>query len=197
MVYTVRYAGGRGGRNASSTSCATGIVPEELPPQPPHHLRQGRALPTDDEEMAARPAGPADHHRPAPDPARRVRRRVQPTTPTPVPATPGTPATIYTARPKANPSTDRSNDTHNRVRHDKISKTGSVTCAHNGRLHHIGVGELRGTYVGSWSRPRHHHRQHCTGELIRELLLDPTRDYQPTGRPPGRTPKNTSGPTKT
>jgi hypothetical protein len=25
----------------------------------------------------------------------------------------------------------------------------------------------------------------ATGELLRELTLDPTRDYQPTGRPPG------------
>jgi hypothetical protein len=24
-----------------------------------------------------------------------------------------------------------------------------------------------------------------TGELIRDLVLDPSRDYQPTGRPPG------------
>jgi hypothetical protein len=29
----------------------------------------------------------------------------------------------------------------------------------------------------------------ATGELLRELTLDPTRDYQPTGRPPGPTPK--------
>jgi hypothetical protein len=25
----------------------------------------------------------------------------------------------------------------------------------------------------------------ATGELLRELTIDPTRDYQPTGRPPG------------
>jgi hypothetical protein len=29
----------------------------------------------------------------------------------------------------------------------------------------------------------------ATGELLRELVLDPTRDYQPTGRPPGPKPK--------
>ena len=27
----------------------------------------------------------------------------------------------------------------------------------------------------------------ATGELLRELTLDPSRDYQPTGRPPGPT----------
>jgi hypothetical protein len=29
----------------------------------------------------------------------------------------------------------------------------------------------------------------ATGELLRELTLDPTRDYRPTGRPPGPKPK--------
>jgi hypothetical protein len=29
----------------------------------------------------------------------------------------------------------------------------------------------------------------ATGELLRELILDPTRDYQPRGLPPGPTPK--------
>lgn len=28
----------------------------------------------------------------------------------------------------------------------------------------------------------------ATGELIRELTLDPGRNYQPTGRPPGPPP---------
>ncbi|WP_281262742.1 hypothetical protein [Streptomyces cahuitamycinicus] len=25
----------------------------------------------------------------------------------------------------------------------------------------------------------------ATGELLRDLTIDPSRDYQPTGRPPG------------
>ena len=29
----------------------------------------------------------------------------------------------------------------------------------------------------------------ATGELLRELTLDPSRDYQPTGRPPGPPPR--------
>ena len=48
--------------------------PEELPPQPPHHLRQGREIPADDEEVAARPTRPARHDRRAPDPHRCLRR---------------------------------------------------------------------------------------------------------------------------
>jgi hypothetical protein len=29
----------------------------------------------------------------------------------------------------------------------------------------------------------------ATGKLLRELTIDPTKDYQGTGRPPGPTPK--------
>jgi hypothetical protein len=28
-----------------------------------------------------------------------------------------------------------------------------------------------------------------TGQLLRDLVLDPTRDYQPTGRPAGEPPR--------
>jgi len=50
-----------------------------------------------------------------------------------------TPATSYTARPKATPG-DRSADTHNRVRTDRVDSSGVVTLRHAGRLHHIGIG---------------------------------------------------------
>lgn len=64
-----------------------------------------------------------------------------------------------------------------------------VTLRHHGKLHHIGVG-------------RTHARTHVillvqdlqiriinatTGELLRDLVLDPNRDYQPTGAPKGPT----------
>ena len=100
-----------------------------------------------------------------------------------------TPATIYNSRPKADPATRI--DTHNRVRTDRIDQAGSITLRHNGRLHHIGIGRI-------------HHRTRvlilvqdsnitiinaATGEVLRELTLDPTRDYQPTGAPKGPTRK--------
>jgi transposase InsO family protein len=96
-----------------------------------------------------------------------------------------TPATIYTARPKANPSTDRSNDTHNRVRHDKISKTGTVTLRIAGRLRHIGIGRTHaGTYVILLVHDLNVRVVHAaTGELLRQLTIDPRRDYQPIQRP--------------
>ena len=33
----------------------------------------------------------------------------------------------------------------------------------------------------------------ATGEVLRDLVIDLTRDYQPLGRPPGPTPNNTKG----
>ena len=63
----------------------------------------------------------------------------------PVPAPAGHPATAYGARPKAVPG-DRSADAHDRVRRDKISKTGNVSLRTGGRLHHIGIGR---TYAGT------------------------------------------------
>jgi transposase InsO family protein len=98
-----------------------------------------------------------------------------------------TPATVYTTRPKAIPSSDRSADSHDRVRRDKIDKAGSVTLRVAGRLRHIGVGrtyartdvillvqDLHVTVVDA-----------ATGEILRDLIIDPRKDYQPTGRPPG------------
>ncbi|WP_341231582.1 IS481 family transposase [Nocardioides salarius] len=105
-----------------------------------------------------------------------------------------TPATVYTGRPKAVPSPERTTENHHRVRADKVDGSGCVTLRVNGRLHHIGIG-------------RPHARTHvlllvedlavriidaATGELLRDLVIDPTRDYQGTGRPPGPAPKTTT-----
>ncbi len=103
-----------------------------------------------------------------------------------------TPATAYNARPKATPGTDRSNDTHDRVRRDKISKAGTVTLRVAGQLRHIGIGRTyAGTYVILLVQDLDVRVVHAaTGELLRELTIDPRRDYQPTGRPPGPAPTN-------
>jgi Integrase core domain len=100
-----------------------------------------------------------------------------------------TPATVYQARLKAAPGTRV--DTHDRVRTDRVDQAGVITVRVAGRLHHVGVGRI-------------HYRTRvlilvqdldiriinaATGELLRELTLDPTRDYQPTGAPKGPTPK--------
>jgi hypothetical protein len=90
-----------------------------------------------------------------------------------------------TARPKAVP-TGPIIPTHYRVRHDKIDRWGAVSLRHNSRLHHIGLGaRLAATPVTLLIDELHIRVIHRhTGALIRELILDPTRDYQPRGLPP-------------
>jgi hypothetical protein len=97
-----------------------------------------------------------------------------------------TPAQTYQARPKAVP-TGPIIPTHYRVRHDKIDRWGAVTVRSNSRLHHIGLGaRLAGTPISLLIDDLHIRVMHRhTDELIRELILDPTRDYQRRGRPPG------------
>jgi hypothetical protein len=101
-----------------------------------------------------------------------------------------TPATAYTARPKADPATRT--DTHNRVRTDRIDQAGVITLRVAGRLHHIGVGRTySGTRVLILIQDLHVKIINAaTGEPLRELTLDPTKDYQPTGAPKGPKRKN-------
>ena len=100
-----------------------------------------------------------------------------------------TPATAYTARPKATPS--QRHDTHNRVRTDRVDQFGKLTLRHAGRLHHIGIGQTHaGTRVLVLVHDLDIRIIHAaTGELIRQLTLDPTRDYQPRNVPTGRPKK--------
>ena len=99
-----------------------------------------------------------------------------------------TPATAYAARPKATPG-DRTADTHDRVRRDRIDTNGVVTLRHGGRLYHIGVGRAHaGTHILLLVQDLDIRViDAATGELLRDLTLDPSRNYQPTGRP--RRPK--------
>ena len=100
-----------------------------------------------------------------------------------------TPATAYTARPKATPG-DRAADTHNRVRTDRLDANGTVTLRHGGKLYHIGIGRTHARTCVLLLVQDLHIRviNAATGELLRELTLDTTRSYQPTGRPPGPPP---------
>jgi transposase InsO family protein len=190
MVFTTRFAGGKGGRNHLEHQLRELHITQKNG-RPNHPQTQGkveRFQQTLKKWLRAQPDQPTtiddlqalldafveqynDHrpHRSLPHHA--------------------TPATIYTTRPKATPSTDRTADSHDRVRHDKIDKAGSVTLRVAGRLRHIGVGrtyartdvillvhDLHVTIVNA-----------ATGEILRDLTIDPRLDYQPTGRPPGPT----------
>jgi transposase InsO family protein len=99
-----------------------------------------------------------------------------------------TPADAYRRRPKATAS--NRGDSHDRVRHDIVDKSGRITLRVNGRMHHIGLGtEHRGTRVIVLVHDLDVRVvDTTTGELIRALVVDPTKDYQPLGRPPGPKP---------
>ena len=90
------------------------------------------------------------------------------------------PSAAYHARPKATPAASPGTEPQPRVRRDVVDSHGKITLRHNGRLHHIGVGRTHArTPVlmlinGCDIRIIHN----TTGELIRELQLNPAVDYQ-------------------
>jgi transposase InsO family protein len=104
-----------------------------------------------------------------------------------------TPAVAYQTRPKAGPGNDHPNSEF-RIRHDRIH-SGNISLRVDGHMHHIALGRtLDGTRIillihGYDIRVIHA----ATGEIIRTLTIDPTKQYHGTGRPPGG-PK---GPRKT
>ena len=87
--------------------------------------------------------------------------------------------------PKALPGPSRETDTHDRVRHDRVDKSGTVTLRVHGQLRHIGIGRTHSrTHVIVLAQDLHVRIVNAiTGELLRELTIDPNKDYQP------RTPK--------
>jgi transposase InsO family protein len=94
-----------------------------------------------------------------------------------------TPAEAFGARPKAVPTGQRlSVPVHCRVRRDRIDRCGKLTLRHNSRLHHIGLGRR---YAGTRVLLLVADLDVCVltedGELLRNLTLDPTRDYQAAG----------------
>jgi hypothetical protein len=97
-----------------------------------------------------------------------------------------TPAAIYDSLPKATPATSRDADSHHRVRRDRVDDAGSVTLRHAGRLHHIGVGRThaRTPIILLVNDLQIRIVDATTGELLRELTLNPDTDYQ------RRTPRN-------
>jgi transposase InsO family protein len=186
MVYTVRLASRRGGRTALETELRRlGIMQKNSRPNHPTTCgKVERFQQTLKNWLTAQPhqpttiaalqalldafAGTYNQQRPH----RSLPHRA-------------TPATAYTTRPKAVPSCDtRTGDSHDRIRTDKIDKTGCVTLRVAGKLRHIGVGRPHaGTHVTLLIHDLHVRVINAaTGELLRELQVDPTRDYQPRGR---------------
>jgi transposase InsO family protein len=93
-----------------------------------------------------------------------------------------TPASAWSARPRTIPARQGIRiDEQFRVRKDRVDTDGKLTLRHGSRLHHIGVGRAwAGTPVLMLIRELDIRIiTEEDGELIRELTLDPTRDYQP------------------
>ena len=190
LVYTTRLAGGRGGRNAFEHQLHTlGITQKNGSPSHPQtqgkierfHQTLKRWLTgqprahtlTDLNEQLEKFRHIYNHERPH----RALDRR--------------TPAAAYTATPKAAPAGAKQGD-HWRRRIDRVDQFGKLTLRHAGQLRHIGIG-------------RAHARKHVlmlihdadvtisdatTGEIIRELTIDPKRNYQPRTSGQRKTPRS-------
>ena len=91
-----------------------------------------------------------------------------------------TPAAAFEARLKAGPrGPGRAFSSHYRIRHDRIDPSGVITLRYNSRLHHIGLGRRHaGTRVLVLVADLDVRVLTEHGELLRELTLDATRDYQ-------------------
>src|SRR5262249_19806499 len=143
MVFTTRYSGGRGGRNAFAHELRRlGITQKNG--RPNHPQTQGKAerfQQTLKNWLAAQ----------TPQPATLTQLQALLDTFTascntrrPHKSLPhrATPATAYAARPKAAPAT-RDTDTHDHARHDTIRPTATVTPPHPGKLHHPACGRTQ------------------------------------------------------
>lgn len=98
-----------------------------------------------------------------------------------------TPAARYQTLPKATPRPTTDGTPHDRVRRDRIDQSGTVTIRIASRLRHIGIGRAHaGTAVLILARDLDITVINAaTGELLRELTIDPEHDYQPRGKPKG------------
>ena len=178
MVYTTRFAFGRGGRNQLETLLALLGIDQKLS-RPNHPTTCGkveRFQQTMKKWLAAQPAAETiadlqeqldkfvviyNQHRPH----RSLGRR--------------TPAVVYNLLPKATPAGGAG--IHIRVRTDVIDNHGKVSLRRAGRMHHIGIGRAhKGAPVLLLIADldvRVVHRD--TGELLTNTTIDPARGYQP------------------
>ena len=179
LVYTTRFAGGKGGRNQIETRLAElGITQKHTKPNHPTTTgKVERFQQTMKKWLTARPPAETisalqanidefrktyNHHR-----AHTSIGKVPP-------------AVAYDRLPKDQPH-NKGAGSHYRIRHDIIDDTGAVSLRHAGKMHHIGIG-------------RPHKRtpviliiddldicvvNKTTGELLRHLELNPETDYQP------------------
>src|ERR1700722_1730703 len=94
------------------------------------------------------------------------------------------PQQAYLTRPKATPTGAPPPTGSCPNRHDRIGTDGKLTLRPNSRLHHIGMGRRHaGTNVLLLIHDLHIRVVTTDGHLLRELQLDPTKNYQPQIKP--------------
>ena len=186
MVFTTRFAGGHAGRNTINGFSAElrrlGVVQKHSKPNHPTTCgKVERFHQTLKKWLAAQPRQPetlaelqtlCDHfvaYYNSRRPHRSLNRQ--------------TPLAAYQARPKATPTGSAQAEPQLRVRHDVVDSDGKLTLRHHGRLHHIGIGRTHArTPILMLINGLHIRIIHATtGELIRELQLNPAVDYQTRG----------------
>jgi transposase InsO family protein len=191
MVFTTRLSGGKGGRNGFEHLLdSLGIKQKNSRPNHPttcgkierFHQTLKRWLDADPSPATIDQLQQRCNHFVDEYNQRRPHRSLDSRTPT----------AAYHARPKATPT--GTHQPHHRVRHDKVSH-GNVSLRIHGQLHHIGLGRhLHGTPIIMLINDLDIRVIHATtGEILRQLTIDPTRHYHGTGQPRGG-PK---GPRKT
>jgi transposase InsO family protein len=179
LVYTTRFAGGRGGRNLLETTLAgLGITHKHSRPNHPTTCgKVERFQQTLKRWLAAQPsavdladlqghlAGFVELYNQR-RPHRSLNRR--------------TPAVVYSLLPKASPE-GLGAGPHHRVRHDRIDKTGAISLRRAGRMHHIGIGRTHAhkTVIVLIHDLDVRVIDTTTGDVLRTLTLDPSRGYQP------------------
>jgi hypothetical protein len=159
-----------------------------LPAPAPADLRQGGEVPPDPEEVAGRPTPRSHPGRPA-APAGPVPPLLQHRPPPPCDRATNPSAGLRrpphgrARRPAAEPAQPSPPRPHRRPRRGDPALPLPAT------PHRAGPRTRPPPRLPADrrpSRPRHRRRN---GQLLRQLVLDPTKDYQPLGRPPGPTKK--------
>lgn len=187
MVFTVRFSGGKGGRNRFEVLLHRwNIVQKNSRGAHPQTCgKVERFQQTLKKWLRAQPEQPTtlDELQTLLDQFRHQYNHERPHKSLPHRAVPAAP---YTSLPKAEPLPQRRDrDSHDRVRTDRIDNSGKVTLRHGSRLYSIGVGRTH-------ARTRVLLLVHdlditivdrTTGEILRQLTLDTSRRYQPIPRP--------------
>ena len=191
MVFTTRIFGGKGGRNAFETELRR-LEVRQINSTPNHPTTCGkveRFQQTMKKWLRGQPTQPATVKQLQPLLDRFILEYNQRRPHRSLPHR-ATPASVYTNRPKATPEQGgRETDTHDRVRRDRVDKAGKITLRYQGRLYSIGIGRThaRTRVIVLVQDLNVRIVDAATGELLRELVLDPSKRYQGTGRPPGPT----------